>query len=592
MKSFLKQTLATITGIIIASILFFIIMIGSLGALVASADKPATISKNSVLVLNTGLVIPERGLNDPFSTFDPVDFTLKPMPGINDIIRNLKKAARDERIKGVVIENGPALHGWSKAEEIRDALNKFKESGKFVVSYTDYYMTQESYYISTVADKIFLNPVAILEFKGISSDIMFYKKALDKIGVNVQVIRHGTHKGAVEPFLGNSLSKENRSQITRFINGIWDNVISDISSDRNILPATLNNIADNLLTTSLKQAMELNLIDDLLYRDEFKLSVKTLAGGEEDKDPDYISMSKYNNVHVSKTDEQETKNKGRIAVVIAEGTIVMGRGTSSNIGANHYASTIRKIREGDRYDAIVLRINSPGGNAMASDLIWREVDLAAQEMPVVVSMGNYAASGGYYIAAPADVIYAQNTTLTGSIGVFGLIPDASGLMENKLGINTETVKTNKFSDSPSVFRSLDNYEMEVIQQNVDKTYDDFITKVSNGRDIEKSVVDKMGEGQVYYGPDAVEKGLVDHIGGLDDAIEEAARMAELTAFTIVELPVVEDTYTKLMKSLTGEIRSRIINRELGAFAPIYNDLNEVRSLEGVQARIPYFINIK
>jgi protease-4 len=588
MKSFLKYTLATITGLFLASILFFIIFFMSMGLFMASADKPASIQENSILVLNTGMRIPDRGSNDPFGSFDPISFTMKPAPGLNNIVSNLEKASRDPFIDGVLIENGPMVNGWSTAREIREALLKFKESGKFVISYTDYYLTQQSYYISTAADKVYLNPVAIMEFKGIGSEVMFYKKALEKIGVEVQVVRHGRFKGAVEPYMGSSLSAENRMQIDRYINGIWNNVLSEISESRDISVKSLNNYADELATSDTKNAEKLSMIDGFLYRDELKHRLINLSHEEADKDPELVSMSKYSKVIVS----GKPGSQNKIAVVYAEGTIVMGSGSSTNIGGKHYASTIRKIRENGNYSALVLRINSPGGNAMASDLIWREVDLTVQEMPVVVSMGNYAASGGYYIAAPADAIFAHPTTLTGSIGVFGMIPQGGKLLREKIGISTESVMTNKYADSPSLFRQMDSYETEIMQKNIDNTYNEFVSKVAGGRNMGKDDVDRLGEGHVFFGDDALENKLIDNLGGLSEAIAYAAYMAALDDYRIVELPEIEDPYTKLIKSLAGEVRSKIIKNELGVASAYYNDINEIIKMEGIQARIPYILKLK
>ncbi len=588
MKSFLKYTLATITGLFIASILFFVITLVGMSVFVASADKPATIDDNSILVLNTSIQIPERGSDDPFASFDPVNFTFKAAPGLNNIISNLQKAARDENIKGVLIENGPMIHGWGTAREIREALMKFKESGKFVIAYTDYYLTQESYYISTAADKVYLNPVAMMEFKGIGSEVMFYKEALNKIGVDVQVVRHGRFKGAVEPFMGNSLSAENRMQIDKYINGIWSNVLSEISESRDIPVSTLNNIADRLDATDTKNAESQNLIDGFLYRDELKMRLINLSHEQADKDPALVSMSKYSKVVVPGF----SKSQNKIAIVYAEGTIVMGEGTATNIGGNHYASVIRKIREADKYSALVFRINSPGGNAMASDLIWREIELCSEKMPVVISMGNYAASGGYYIAAPADAIFAHPTTLTGSIGVFGMLPQGGRLLREKIGISTESVMTNKYADAPSLFRPMDSYEIEVMQKSIDNTYNEFVNKVASGRSMSDEEVDLLGEGHVYSGSDALDIKLVDKIGGLPEAIEYAAELASVEDYRLIELPVIDDPYTKLMKSLGGEIRSRIIEKELGMAAGYYREINDIISMEGIQARIPYIINLK
>ena len=587
MKSFLKYTLATITGIILTSLLFFFVLMGSLSIMMASANKQVTLRKNSVLVLNTGQMIPERGIDDPFSSFDLVDFTFKPSPGVNDIIKNLEKAADDDHIKGVLIENGPMINGWGKAEEIRLALQRFKESGKFVIAYAENFLTQEAYYLSSVADEIYLNPAAIMEFKGISSEVMFFKKALEKVGIAVEIVRHGRFKGAVEPFMGDKLSDENRSQITRFINNIWNHALEGISKERGITTDELNRMADDLLASKSGSAVEFGLIDSLIYRDQLIDIIKEKCGTEESEKPDYVSMYKYRNV----ASPSVSNSEGKIALLYAEGNIVMGNGNSSNIGAANYTSVIRKIRESDSYKALVIRINSPGGNAIASDQIWREIELANKEIPVVVSMSNYAASGGYYIAAPSTTIFAHPTTLTGSIGVFGMFASTEELLNEKLGISTEAVKTNKYADFLSISRNIEPYEVSILQDNVDRTYDDFITNVSEGRNIEKSEVDLMGEGQVFSGLDAIEKGLVDRSGGLMEAIDEAAELASLENYTISEFPVLEDPYTKLLRSLSGDLRLKILNNELGESARFYTYISEIRSLSGIQARLPWLIHL-
>jgi len=588
MKSFLKYTLATITGLLVAGVLFFFISLASLSLMIASAEKPVTISSNSVLVLNTGMMIPERGTNDPWSGFDPINFTFKPAPGINDILSNLEKAAKDDNIKGVLIENGLMINGWGKAEEIRNALTRFKESGKFVISYADYLLSQESYYISSVADKIYVNPNAMMEFKGLVSEITFYKDALEKVGINVQVIRHGKYKGAVEKYMLDELSDENREQITDYLTGIWDHVVGQISSSRGVSVEKLNDIADNLTAFDISRAVEEGLIDGLLYKDELINELKNLTGTEGDKSPEKVTMSKYTKVESGKSEKSESE----IAVIYAEGTINMGKNTSGMIGGDGYAAIFREIRESGDYDAVVLRVSSPGGNAMASDNMWREIKLTADSIPVVVSMSNYAASGGYFISAPATSIIAQPTTLTGSIGVFGLFPEAGELMKDKLGISSDVVKTNKNSDLLSIFREMNEYEKTVYQQNIERTYAQFVDRVSSGRGIDKDKVDELGQGHVYYGKDALELNLVDKLGGLNEALEEAALLAGIEDYDIKEYPKIEDPYTKLMKSLTGDIKSKLIRKELGEFSKYYDDLIELKSLNGIQARMPYFIDIR
>lgn len=588
MKDFLKFTFATITGIIIASILFFIVLIASLSALIASGDKPVSISDNSILVLKAGVVTPDRGNDNPLEGIDVINMTLNPIPGLNEILQNIEKASKDNKIKGILIENGMLPSGWATTGEIRDAIIKFRMSGKFVISYSDYMLTQECFYLSTAADKIYINPESSVDFKGLSSEVMFYKKALEKLGVEVQVTRHGKFKGAVEPYLLDKLSDENKTQIKDYVGSIWDHVTEAISESRNIPVDRLNLIADNLSGYLAEGALENKLVDGLMFRDELIDTLKILSGISSDKNLNLVSMTKYAKV----PDPNKTVSvKNRIAVVYASGTIVMGKGNENNIGGDFYADIIRKQRLDTTVKAIVLRVNSPGGNATASDIMWRELKLAAKEKPLVISMGNYAASGGYYISAPATEIYANPASISGSIGVFGLIPNAGKLLDQKLGISTETVNTNKSSDFPSIFRPMNTYEKEVMQMSIEKFYGDFVAKVASGRKMSSKSVDSIGQGRVWSGTTAIKIGLVDKIGGLEDAIRGAAELAGLNTYSTRELPEVEDPYTRLLSQLSGEVRMRIIKKELGESVRYFDMFEEVKTLSGIQARLPYFIEI-
>lgn len=588
MKNFLKYTLATITGIIITSILFFIVLIASLGALVASGDKPASISDNSILVLKAGVEIPDRGDQNPFSGFEPLNMTFSTFPGLNEILQNIEKASTDTKIKGILIENEMMSSGWATTGEIRNALEKFRTKGKFIISYSDYILTQQCYYLSTVASKIYISPGASVEFKGLSSEVMFYKKALEKIGVEVQVARHGKFKGAVEPFLLEKLSEENKSQIKDYTGSIWKHVIETISESRNIPADQLNLMADKLVGSFAASALENKLVDGLMFRDELTDTLKSLSGIAKEKDLNLISMSKYSKVPDPK---KSISVKNKIAVIYASGDIVPGKGSENNIGGNHYADVIRKVRLDTSVKAIVLRVNSPGGASIAADLIWRELELAVKAKPVVISMGNYAASGGYYISAPATKIFANPTTISGSIGVFGLIPNVEKLMDQKLGLSIETVNTNKNSDFPSIFRSLNTYEKEIIQSGVEKVYTDFVGKVAAGRKMTTESVDSLGQGRVWSGTSALKIGLVDEIGGLKDAIKSAADLAGIDKYSIRELPEVEDPYTRLLSQLEGDIKMSFLKNELGESVKYYNMIQEIKNLTGIQVRLPYFIEI-
>lgn len=588
MKNFLIYTLATITGIILASIIFFLIMIGSLSAIVAAGDKKVTISENSVLVLKTNVQIPDRSDPNPFAGIDITNMTISPVTGLNEILRNLDKAASDPKIKGVLIDNGIMPSGWATIEEIRNGLRKFRESGKFVIAYSDYALEQQGYYLSTAADRIFINPASTVDFKGLMGEVMFYKKALEKIGMEVQVIRHGKFKGAVEPFILDKLSDENKEQIKEYVGSIWNHAVKMMAESRGLTESRINELADNLTGTVSTEALDAELVDGLIYRDALNDTLKILSGLTTDDKINFVPMSKYSKVPDPK---KVLTVKSRISVIYASGSIVMGKGNTGNIGGNNYSEIIRKERLDSTVKAIVLRVNSPGGNAIASDIIWRELELAAKVKPVVISMGNYAASGGYYIACPGTKIYANPTTISGSIGVFGLIPNAGKLLEQKIGITTETVKTNENSDFPSIYRPMSVYEKEVMQKNIEKIYSDFVTKVASGRDMKFESVDSIGQGRVWSGTSSLKLGLVDEIGGLNDAIKGAAELAKTETYSIRELPVAEDPYTMLLKQMSGEVRMNLLKKEIGETFGFYRELIEIRDLTGIQARLPYFIEI-
>ena len=587
MKNFLKYTLATITGIIIISILFFIVMLASFSAIVSSGNKPVTISNNSILVLKAGQTIPDRGDQNPLAGIDFLSMTLSPAPGLNEILHNIEKATVDTKIKGILIENGLMASGWATTEEMREALKKFRESGKFVISYTDYVLTQECYYLSTAANRIYINPGSMVDFKGLSSEVMFYKKALEKIGVEVQVTRHGKFKGAVEPFILDKLSDENRAQIKDYAGSLWNQIIEDISKSRNITVDHLNKIADDLDGNLASRALDSKLIDRLMYRDELIDTLKNLSGIASGKDLNLVSMTKYGKVPEIKS----TYSKNKIAVIYASGNIVMGKGGNDNIGGNYYAEVIRKARLDTSIKAIVLRVNSPGGNAIAADIMWRELVLAAEKKPLVISMGNYAASGGYYISAPAARIYADPMTISGSIGVFGMIPNAGKLLEDKLGLRTEIVSTNKNSDFPSILRPMNPYEKEMMQMSVEKIYSEFVSRVASGRKMSPGSVDSIGQGRVWSGTSAMKIGLVDEIGGLKEAVQGAAKLAGIEPFTVRELPVLEDPYMRIISQLGGEVRMSLLKNELGESVKYYNMLREIKDMSGIQARLPYFLDV-
>jgi len=589
MKNFLIYTLATITGIILASILFFFITIGTLGALVAAGEKPVFLSDKNVLVLKAGVPVPDRSNPNPWAGFDFVNMTFSPAPGLYEILNNIRKAENDPKITGILIENGLLPSGWATTGEIRDALIKFRSGGKFVLAYSDYLLTQEGYYLSSSADKIYLNPGAMIEFKGLSGEVMFYKDALEKLGVEVQVIRHGKFKGAVEPFILNRLSDENREQISTYVGSIWNHILAKISEARNIPVEKLNEIAGRLAVTTPAEGTEQGMIDGMLYRDQLIDTIKILSGLTTDDKIGLVSMTKYTKVPETL---KAPHSRNKIALIFAEGNIVTGKGNETNIGGNYYAEIIREQRKDTNVKAIVLRVNSPGGNAVASDIIWRELKLAAEKKPVIVSMGNYAASGGYYISVPATRIFASPVTITGSIGVFGLVPQADRLLKNKLGINTETVNTNPYADFPSVYRPMSDYEKAVMQKGIENVYADFTGRVAEGRRIDIEKVYGLAEGRVWDGSNAFTRGLVDQFGGLTDAIEYAAKSAGLDKYSVQQYPVTEDPYMKLISGLTGELRTKLASNRLGAAVNIITQLQEMASVSGIYARMPYILEVR
>jgi len=589
MKTFLKMVLAVIAGIIITSLLFFVVMLSVFSGMAAAGKKSVTIPEKTVLVIKTGALIPDRSQGNPFSMIDPMTMSLTQTPGLNEILKNLKKAAEDEKVAGILIENGTMPSGWATADELRAALLEFKKSGKFIYSYSDYMLMQESYFISTAADAIWINPTSMFDFKGLAAEVTFYKEALEKLGVDVQVIRHGKFKGAVEPYMLDKLSDENRLQISEYVGSIWEHVVNSVSESRGVPAEKIMSLADSLAGYDTELMTSAGLIDGTIYRDQMEDSIRAAAGIDTDGKISYVSMSKYSNVTVK---HSAPTGKDKIAVLFAEGSIVMGEGDDTNIGGNRYAEELRKLRLDSTVKAVVFRVNSRGGNAIASDQIWREVELTDKVKPVVVSMGNYAASGGYYIAAAARKIMASPVTVTGSIGVFGLIPNAQTLLDNKLGISSDVVRTNANSDSPSLTRPLSAFEKDALQGNVERTYRTFTGVVAAGRDMSQPAVDSIGQGHVWSGADAVPIGLVDSFGGLSDAIREAATLAGLEEYRTIEKPEASDFYTKLLKELTGDIRAKAIRKELGEVSRYYFDLKEIISSGGIQAAMPYYLEIR
>jgi protease-4 len=479
--------------------------------------------------------------------------------------------------------------GMASVEEIRSALKDFKTSGKFVYAYGEY-LTQKAYYLTTIADSLILNPQGSVDFRGLGGERTFYKKGLEKLGVEMQIVRHGKFKAAVEPYLLDKMSPENRLQTETYLKSIWNELLMDISESRKMGLDELNDIAD--MVASFRKAdfaKQKNLVDRLKYEDQVIDDLKKLTGTSERKDISLVDIFKY--IKVPAIREQKGMPRNKIAVIYASGAIdasISGDGIKSE----DLSKTIREARRDSSIKAIVLRINSPGGSAYGSDVIWREVKLASETKPVIASMGDVAASGGYYIACAADTIMADRTTITGSIGIFGMIPNMEKLLADKLGITQDVVTTNEHSDMISVTRPMSAFERDLMQQTIEEGYDTFISRVADGRKMEKTAVDEIGQGRVWAAPNAKEIKLIDAYGGLTDAIELARKMANLDNFRIVNLPKLKDPFEELMKEISGSAKAMFMKDELGEGYKYYEELRGLISQRGILARMPYDIDIR
>ena len=586
MNSFLKYTLATMSGIIILNIIGMITFFIFLGIAAATTDK-VSVDENSLLVAKFNKPVIDRANNNPLSQFSFGSFDLEGTLGLDQVLKDLEKAKSDENISGIFLRLSAIPASMATVEEIRDALLDFKESGKTIIAHADAY-TQKTYYLATAADKIYLTPTGDFDFKGLQATVLLFKRALDKYGIDMQVIRHGAFKSAVEPFLSDEISDANREQLDVMLSSLWGKMIEEISVARGIPISELMSYADELAIAFDHQALEKNMIDGLKYYDEVLDELKELTETDEDDDIPSISLKKYADVPEEK-EKKATKN--RIAVIYAMGNVVTGDAEEGTIGSDRIARAIRKARKDDKVKAIVFRVNSGGGSALASEIIHREVKLAAEVKPVVASLGDVAASGGYYIVCPADTIVASETTITGSIGVFGLLPNLQELMNDKIGITTGVVKTSKYADIMSPTRPLTADERKMIQSFMDDVYTTFVNNVAEGRSMTYEEVDAIGGGRVWSGVNAMEIGLIDLYGGLERSIEIAAEMAELESYRIRSLPVLEDPFTQLMKQFTGGVKTRIIKKELGASYELYKKAEEISQMRGIQAIMPYTLDI-
>jgi protease-4 len=592
--NFIKYIFASALGTMLAGLVLFFIMFTIVVATITAAfddittDKSVKIKDNSILMLDFDGPIKERILTDDFEI---PGFTEKKI-GLNDVIKTIDNAKEDERIEGIFLNFSSIQAGAATTETIRKALLDFKTSGKWMIAYAEGY-SQKGYYLASVADEIYLNPEGMISFYGLSYKPMFMKEMLSKIGVDMQIIRgkNNRFKSAVEPFIYNEMSEANKIQSKQLISSIWNQIVVGIADERGITVDQVNKAADDLSLSLGREALKQNFIDGLKYQDEVSA---LLAGklGIEEMDKDYlIKYGDYKNVKLKKTKAKDFK-KPKIVVIYAVGAIESGDGDDETIGSDRIAKAIKTARKDSTVKAIVLRVNSPGGSALASDVIWREVILALDEKPLVVSMGDLAASGGYYIACAADRIYAEHNTITGSIGVFGMMPNAEELLNDKIGVHFDGVKTNDHSDMMDISKPLNQFEFDMIQKSVDEIYLSFMGKVADGRDLRITYVDSIGQGRVWTGTDALELGLVDEIGGLDDAIAWAAEKADLEDYRLKVLPKMKNPIEELIKSFGAEVQAKTLANTISNYELFeqFKYMQSVMNMKGVQARLPYYIS--
>lgn len=569
----------------ILSMFFFAAMIASVGS-----TSTVTVKDNSILKLDLQKPIQEQAEDNPFEMFgDEFSQYYQSTIGLDDILTCLKSAAKDPKIKGIYINTGSVNASPATLKEVHDALVEFKESGKFIYAYADSY-TQGAYYLSSVADQITMSSTGVISFKGMAMQVMFYKGLLDKLDVDMQVIRHGKFKSAVEPYLTDKMSEANREQMTLLANTLWNTMLEDISESRNIDKEQLNTLADGLFIGSAVKAVENKLVDKTCYKSDVAQDLKQLVGVTEDKDLHLATLSEYR-----KSIKAEINTaKDEIAVIYAVGQITGGQSGDDSMGSESMVKLIKEAYSSENVKAIVLRVNSPGGDGTASDIIWHEIEQAKKAGKIVVtSMGDYAASGGYYISCNSDYIIAQPNTLTGSIGVFGLIPSFQRALKNKLGVTVDAVTTNKHSDAAGVIRPLNAEEIAVYQEFIDDFYGVFTQRVADGRGMEQSAVDEIGQGRVWAGADALKIGLVDALGNIDDAVAKAAELAKLDNYKLSYFPKKKDFWTKLMeKSSEDNNIQAVIKHELGDQYYIYQGLKQLKRAEGVQALMPLQIQFE
>jgi protease-4 len=586
MKSFLKYTLATVLGLFLFC--FFGILILVIIGTAAGSGAGTEVKENSVLKINLDKPISERERENPLEDLD--------LPGIEagnaglyEMKEAIRNAAKDDKIKGILLEGGFGRMGWASNEELREVLKEFKKSKKFIYSYGEYY-SESSYFTCSLADSLFLNPEGLIEFNGLNSEVMFLKGTLDKLEVKPEVFRVGEFKSAVEPYLRENMSDASRLQATSFMNSLNDHLVSRVAEGRKMSFAAAKLCSDSMKARSAEDAVNLGLASRTAYYDQVLSSLRKKLGLGKDEDINFISLSKYSK---AENEEEEEISSNKIAVIVAQGEITSGKGSEETIGSDRICEALRAARKDKKVKAVVMRINSPGGSALASDVMWREIQLTRKEKPVIASMSDVAASGGYYMAMGCDRIIAHPNTITGSIGVFGLMFNAQDMFRNKLGITFDGVKTGAYSDVGNMTRPLTAQERAMIQKEVDKIYGSFTGKAAAGRKMPVEKLKSLAGGRVWSGKEALENGLVDELGGLDKAVEIAASRAKLGKdYRIKLMPAKKNFFDELMEQLAGEAKTRMLKNELGEFYPMFRQMEKIKGWNGIQARLPYDISVQ
>ena len=592
MKDFLKFTLATVTGIILSSIVLFIIGMVTLFGIMAASDTETIVKKNSVMILDLNGTLVERTQEDPLGILSQLFNDDSNTYGLDDILSSIKKAKENKDIKGIYLQANSLGTSYASLQEIRNALLDFKESGKFVIAYADSY-TQGLYYLSSAADKVLLNPKGMIEWRGIASTPLFYKDLLQKIGVEMQIFKVGTYKSAVEPFIATEMSPANREQVTTFISSIWSQVTKGVSASRNIPVDSLKAYADRMLMFyPAEESVRCGLADTLVYRNDVRDYLKRLVDIDEDDNLSLLGLGDMINV---RKNVPKDKSGNIIAVYYASGEITDYPGSTTSeegIVGSKVIRDLRKLKDNDDVKAVVLRVNSPGGSAFASEQIWYAVKELKTKKPVIVSMGDYAASGGYYISCGADTIVAEPTTLTGSIGIFGMVPNVKELTD-KIGLSYDVVKTNKYADFGNIMRPFSEGEKALLQMMVAEGYDTFITRCAEGRHTTKEAIEKIAEGRVWTGEAAKELGLVDELGGIDKALDIAIAKARVGGYTIVSYPEKKDVLSSLLDTKpTNYVESQLLKSKLGEYYRQFGLLTNLKEQSMIQARVPFELNIK